>query len=58
MAEFHQDMDIATMSAHKHLSVSLNVLLSNFFYVSEAELGTIVDFKAKLLVKTETIPKF
>ena len=58
MAEFQQDMAVASMSAHKQLSISLNVLSSNYFYISEAELGTIVDFKVKLLVKPETIPKF
>ena len=58
MAEFQQDTDVATTSAHKQLSVRLNILLSNYFYISEAELGTMVDFKAKLLVKPKIFPKF
>ena len=49
---------VATMSVHKQLSVSLNVLLSNYSDFFKAELGTIVGFKAKLLVKPGTIPKF
>ena len=43
---------VATMSAQQ-LSVSLDVLLSNYSDIFKAELGTIVDFKAKLLVKQE-----
>ena len=46
------------ISAHKQLSVSLDVLLSNYSNIFKAELGAIVDFKAKLLVKPGTIPKF
>ena len=46
------------MSAHKKLSVSLNVLLSNHSDISKNELGTIMDFKAKLLLKPGMIPKF
>ena len=43
------------MSAHKQLSVSLDVLLSNYSDICKAELGTI-DFKDRLLVKSEMIP--
>ena len=46
------------MSAHKQLAVSLDVLLSNYSDNFKAMLGTIVDFKAKLLVQPGTIPKF
>ena len=58
MAKFQQDWtQVATMSAHKQLSVSLEVL-SNYSDIFKAELGMIVDFKAKLLVKPGMITKF
>ena len=58
MAEFQEDWThVATMSSHKQLSVSFDVLLSNYSDIFRAELGTIVDFKVKLLVKPRTIPK-
>ena len=40
------------------MSVSLDILLSNYSDLLKAELGMIVDFRAKLLVKPGTIPKF
>ena len=59
MAEFQQEWtQIATMSAHKQLSVSLDVLLSNYSDIFKVELETIVNFKAKLLVKPGMFPKF
>ena len=42
----------------RQLSVSSGVLLSNYSDIFKAELGMIVDFKAKLLVKPGTISKF
>ena len=45
------------MSAHKQLSAGLDVLLSNNSDILKDGLGTIVDFKAKRLVKPGMIPK-
>ena len=57
MAQFKQDwIQVATVSSHKQLLVSLNVLLSNYSDIFKAELGTNVAFKATLLVKLGTIP--
>ena len=46
------------MSAHVQLSESFDVLLSNYSDLFKTELGKIVDFKAKLLVKPGMFPKF
>ena len=46
------------MSIHKQLSASLDILLSNYSDIFKDMLGTIVDYKAKLLVKPVIIPNF
>ena len=59
MAKFQQDRtQVATMLVHKQLSISLDVLLYNYSDIFKPEQGTIVDFKAKLLVNPEMISKF
>ena len=46
------------MLTYKQLSVSFDVLLSNYSDIFKDELGMIVEFKAKLFVKPGTISKF
>ena len=58
MTEFQQHWtQVATISSHKKLSVGLNILLTNYSNIFIVGLGTITDFKAKLLVKPGMIPK-